>query len=813
LNYDPMARPDSMSGDSETELHHKETLQQNSNAMTDIPTENPTSNRRKRQRISQACDQCRKRKSRCDGKRPVCAICGPLKRKCTYGINGKKRGLQTGHVRGLEILWGLVFNKVQGSEETVRTLLRDDFDGVSIENWYKEMARDGEAPQSLLDAWRKSTLAKEMEKLLTAADDSDSSDKEGRKGSALLEPMEFSGPMSWSVDDPAITATERPFHNFDKAQPFLGPYEEHPPIHSNPMQPGMAAPANTWRLLEIYFSYTHCWLPILEKHDILKTSYTVSTDAGPGNSCSGRLAAFWAVLAYTSAQCKSLDINATEPKRFYFYALSFIPTHCSEYELSHTQALILLSLFQLGGGSPETAWNLIGQAIRIGISVGFHKPSDGNTKGRQGHAFWGSFVLDTFLSAVLGRSSYLSSEDSKAVGLVEEDGLDEWDPWIDAVKRRNDYASTRGVPAHSLSIFNQLILCSSILADITKGKPHSSAPGQVLSSLKKWKANLPPHCTITSGSAMRPAVLHLHLIWTSTLSILKFYDAGLPSTQVRNHPEMDGIPPRSLQLLRQYIDTFGTICLPPTFGTFASLALRHATSTSPPSTSDRAGWVSIEKALTHIASLMDKQWGSIASAEGSGNTSFTQDIPIAQTGRNESSSTQSVQQTDVGAIVIPTDRGLNEFAYELWTASAALDEKDHSLDLAPDPKISAGRTPSLHHAPSLASPIEARSTPSTLVPGYPITSPYGFGTGEMAAYPSYPHQAESYSSFLDSDVTALFDEIASLGPTFRYVKRDLPAATMLTEISTVGQPQFIHNLGFTEPLSPNFFSSSQPQPE
>src|SRR6266536_6021160 len=159
------------------------------NAAPANPSETAPPNPRKRQRISQACDQCRKRKSKCDGKRPICAICGPLKRKCTYGTNAKKRGLQTGYVRGLEILWGLVFKSVEGSEDTVQTLLRGDIDGVSVENWYKELAKDGEAPESLLEAWRKSTVAKDIERLLSTADDSDASEKEGFETKTILPPV------------------------------------------------------------------------------------------------------------------------------------------------------------------------------------------------------------------------------------------------------------------------------------------------------------------------------------------------------------------------------------------------------------------------------------------------------------------------------------------------------------------------------------------------------------------------------------------------------------------------------------------------
>jgi hypothetical protein len=60
-----------------------------------------------RKRVSQACDRCRSRKDKCDGKKPTCSTCLTNGRECSYDANVKKRGLPEGYVRGLEKLWGL----------------------------------------------------------------------------------------------------------------------------------------------------------------------------------------------------------------------------------------------------------------------------------------------------------------------------------------------------------------------------------------------------------------------------------------------------------------------------------------------------------------------------------------------------------------------------------------------------------------------------------------------------------------------------------------------------------------------------------
>ena len=103
----------------------------------------------KRQRVSRACDSCRSKKDKCDGVQPVCSTCASLCRPCTYKANPKKRGLPTGYIRTLELLWGLVFCKIQGSEEVVRALLR----AANIPSHLATMGKEAEGSDTLLSSW------------------------------------------------------------------------------------------------------------------------------------------------------------------------------------------------------------------------------------------------------------------------------------------------------------------------------------------------------------------------------------------------------------------------------------------------------------------------------------------------------------------------------------------------------------------------------------------------------------------------------------------------------------------------------------
>jgi hypothetical protein len=51
-----------------------------------------------RKRVTQACDQCRVRKEKCDNVKPVCKNCTTQETTCTYEPRTKKRGVPGGKI-------------------------------------------------------------------------------------------------------------------------------------------------------------------------------------------------------------------------------------------------------------------------------------------------------------------------------------------------------------------------------------------------------------------------------------------------------------------------------------------------------------------------------------------------------------------------------------------------------------------------------------------------------------------------------------------------------------------------------------------
>ncbi|KAJ1814604.1 hypothetical protein LPJ56_004805, partial [Coemansia sp. RSA 2599] len=73
----------------------------------------------KRQRVSRACDRCRRKKVKCDGKQPVCTHCSAIGVKCTYLDATKKRGPPKGYIEVIE-------NRLRKVEELLCSLITTD---------------------------------------------------------------------------------------------------------------------------------------------------------------------------------------------------------------------------------------------------------------------------------------------------------------------------------------------------------------------------------------------------------------------------------------------------------------------------------------------------------------------------------------------------------------------------------------------------------------------------------------------------------------------------------------------------------------
>lgn len=462
----------------------------------------------KRQRVSRACDQCRAAREKCDGIRnPGCFTCLSSNRECTYTTPPKKRGIQPGYIRTLELTLAWVFENCPGAESTLSGAIASDQIAALLSG------KDSDGSYRLHRGWRKSNVCKELEKLLgsgkaTSTPDADSAAEENipQEGSTV------------SIQAPLTPATT--------GNTFVA-----------------TLPSNIWRLFDVYFAYTHTWLPILQKHDILKLAYTYGehglhlSPTGPN----AEHAELWALAALASTQeiPLSAPLDAGTSEAIYQTARRLIPDERGKQSISHVKAFLLLSLINISSEKWTAAWLQIGQAVNIALDLGLHAHSHSRSK----HTMLACFLLERLLCSHLKRIPRLSSADIASLGPVEEEGLEEWETWSPCDGFSQHGKESRGeasqrAPSHTLSIFNQLVVLSNGL------------PGPSIG------INLPPH--LQASKTTTPQLVHLHIL----------------------HSCCVGDVERAKQLLSEFTWRFGVLAMPAVFRFYVELSATGVTQAS-----------------------------------------------------------------------------------------------------------------------------------------------------------------------------------------------------------------------------------------
>lgn len=447
----------------------------------------------KRTRVSRACDQCRVAREKCDGGQPTCYTCLTSKRGCTYTTNPKKRGIQPGYIRVLELALATLFQRNADNERYLNDrLAREGLSSLLL-------SRDSRESNKLHKQWRKTRFNRDVDTLLSGGEpsrrDSDPLSPQGEdENSDAEERIPDLAPEIPTLND-----------NFNQVLP-QGTLSSGSVVQQIPTSASQAArnislltlPLDSWRRIETYFTYTQCWLPICEKHDILKLSYSYPAsgiELSSDTSDSGSHAELWSILAVASTYASSspdrdqvaqAGENSVTPRQFYDTARSLIPNELGAFELGHVKALLNLAIFSIAQSLLEAAWLLVGCASRVLENVDQISliPST-----RRMHVFGGCLVLDSMLALQLGRRPYFRKRDIEQLGRIDEDGLEEWQPWSGG---SNSAALQHSrTPLLAFSSFRHLLDVLDLLVTNELALPSSPPTQETAQRLNIWKAALP----------------------------------------------------------------------------------------------------------------------------------------------------------------------------------------------------------------------------------------------------------------------------------------------------------------------------------
>lgn len=260
---------------------------------------------------------------------------------------------------------------------------------------------------------------------------------------------------------------------------------------SSPLTP---LPTDCWRLIEIYCTYTQCWLPIADKLEILKLSYSYAEQGlalSSNMSNSGSYAEMWSVFAVGSAHDDSSLVGdgyrSWPSGRLYDIARQLIPNELGKFELGHVKALLNLALYNINGKLFDAAWHLVGAALRVSLMLA---ESPDSVTHRLKHVISSSFVLDSLLALHLKRRPYLDRADLSWMGKIEEDGMEEWQPWNGHLNLGPSRLSNS--PTLALSTFNALMELVDILRCTSMERTAPNFLHEMIGRLEMWKSALPP---------------------------------------------------------------------------------------------------------------------------------------------------------------------------------------------------------------------------------------------------------------------------------------------------------------------------------
>ena len=442
--------------------------------------------------------------------------------------------MQSGYLRGLEFTLGWLLSHNEGVEE----YLDYRFYQCSTTKLLKARSEENEDAYALHKRWTQSRACQDLERVLCGELPQP---KQERSLEATGSPevlLPFSGR---GADSPALSfsigsrASDSLFAKTNTEQHEPGLAQVEVKLRRDMM---LRLPADPWPLLDYFFAYTQCWFPIIERQDVLRTVHLSSNQ--PAELCDDALPAYlfelWAILALASVQKeasarRSAGLRNTSDSTDHAIhelcdrLITLVPLMGQErMEIGHVRAMLLLAIVEIERQHWSIAWLLVGHASRAGIDMGLHQtPCSSNELGyalpskRAKHVMLGCFILDSAISFRLRRSSFLQSSHIVPIGLLTEDGLEEWNSWEGLYSEDRCQVPCR-VPQHSLSIYNALVGLMQVLSQ-SAGCDASCFKGpkfDFLGALTSWQEKLPLHIdfrAIGSGTAHpTPQLFSLYFI-------------------------------------------------------------------------------------------------------------------------------------------------------------------------------------------------------------------------------------------------------------------------------------------------------------
>ncbi|GJE99786.1 fungal specific transcription factor domain-containing protein [Phanerochaete sordida] len=524
----------------------------------------------------QACNHCRRRKSKCDGQQPVCGPCRDSGRadECTWGRETAKKARTQQHFESL-------VNHIKSLEARVKELEGE------LSSSRSATRRSG----SVSDATRQSSSLSPHPSPVTKFEEHDDSipngddDLDSAAGSDVDSEIEqLIAPTRHLVLQNGDLEVYGPTSAYRLApeRHTEGPC---PQETQNHIAQETSAPVFDWsrhlppeaplsrvehdRLLDLLFRFCTSWcfrvIPSLFLRDMHRALTTPPSAPAPRLSHYSPML-HNSLLALATAYSEDPRVHDIEFRRMYARrAKSYLEKDCLTPNVSIVSALSLLSTFHSSRGEQSLGYLYAGMAGRMTQALGLQIDcsslvKSGRIKESDMHnrnwAFWATFCQDVCWSLYIGRDCAMAPPKEPVIPVPFVDSEFDHEPWV---------WDPSGLPpqkSNIASVFQatcELLRIGRRVMDFVNGlgtdfrHPNLQVVSELDIELNAWKDSLAPEVDLTA--ATRPSALphrltvHLMFWWLFILLHRPFYRRTKPGNVDIDHVKLCNRAAENMMLL------------------------------------------------------------------------------------------------------------------------------------------------------------------------------------------------------------------------------------------------------------------------
>ncbi|KAL7818212.1 fungal-specific transcription factor domain-containing protein [Trichoderma aethiopicum] len=495
--------------------------------------------------IRTSCERCRRRKIKCDRKRP-CSKCAKAGTECVLqGIGEKQRPVSKSYVQALEgqiAALETVIHKLALADDAERTQIISDLSLTSGAPSVPLLPEAGPA-----DAKTDPSLAAARVKSgqLRVVRGSNAAQFFG--GTSLLQ-IHFSqksssvAANSTALESLAITDSQ-PYSNShiigaaNNSNPNLDPSELYGDFDDlSPMGTSFQYEPHhetSQKMMSRFFQEVYPYNMVVYREYFLR-----DYDVGSGKYYSDVL--FYSICALGALQCDDM-LNLSDV--FAGQAQTLLYSMLDSPDLTVLQALVLLGYREIAVGRASKGWLFCGMAFRLAHEMGLHLdptnwqgPTPHETSGDREilrRVYWAVFIADKQLSLYFGRPPALYPSESDVRNTIRLQYPPGWQGLLETYICKGASANEwdNGVSLVGSFIYRAELakIIHLIITDLFENRRGGADPTIIATKtrrihvlLTRWLTNLPSslHWNQWTVGQVPPYVLHLHMMFHTIMIIL-----------------------------------------------------------------------------------------------------------------------------------------------------------------------------------------------------------------------------------------------------------------------------------------------------